>query len=54
MEALRTREWSKGHNWRDERPEKRDATKEDRMELVFKCDYCGKVCKSHDPHEEDA
>ena len=44
MGAQRDWEWSKGHKWQKERPERRDATKEDRMVLV--CDYCGKVCKS--------
>ena len=47
MEALRKWEWSKGHKWQEERPDKRDATKEDRVEFVFVCDYCGKVCKSN-------
>ena len=46
MEVLRTWEWSKGHKWQGERPDKRNATKEDGMEFVFVCDYCGRVCRS--------
>ena len=46
MDALKDWEWSKGHKWQKDSPEKRDATREDRMEFVFVCDYCGKVCKS--------
>ena len=46
MEVLRQWEWSRGHKWQGEVPEKRDATREERTDLVFMCDYCGKVCKS--------
>ena len=46
MEVLRTWEWSKGHKWQGERPDKRNATKEDGMEFVFVCDYCGRVWRS--------
>ena len=46
MEDLRTWERSKGHKWQGERPERRDAVKEDVMDFVFVCNYCGKVCKS--------
>ena len=47
MEALgEGEERSKGHKWQGDRPERRDAVREDRMAFVFVCDYCGKVCKS--------
>ena len=46
MDHLRKWEWSRGKKWEGERPERRDATREDRMVFVFACDYCGKVCKS--------
>ena len=37
LEELRTWERSKGHKWQG---------KEDVMDFVFVCDYCGKVCVS--------
>ena len=46
LEKLSDWERSKGHKWQGDRPEQRDAVKEDRLEFVFVCNYCGKVCKS--------
>ena len=46
MEDLKTWERSRGHRWRGERPESRDARRDVVADFVFVCDYCGKVCKS--------
>ena len=46
MDDLRKWEWSRGNKWESEKPERRDATPEDRMVFVFACEHCGKVCRS--------